>query len=86
MNNGKREFNRQMKRAGIFIGCYAVVALIVSTLLILYTDIPAWANGMIIVLGASVFYLIFLIVCAKIDKKREEKRGLSLKERDPFAD
>jgi threonine/homoserine/homoserine lactone efflux protein len=86
MKSEKREFNRKMKRAGIFIGCYAVVALIVSTLLVLYTSVPQWLNGMIIVLGASVFYLIFLVVCAKIDKKKEEKRDQALKEKDPFAD
>ena len=86
MKSEKREFNKKMKRAGIFIACYAVVALIVSTLLVLYTNVPQWLNGMIIVIGASVFYLIFLVICAKIDKNKEEKRGRVLKEKDPFAD
>lgn len=86
MKSERREFNKKMKRACIFICCYAVVALIVSTLLILYTSVPQWLNGMIIVIGASVFYLIFLLVCAKIDKKKEEKRVNSLKEKDPFAE
>lgn len=86
MKSERAEFNRKMKRAAIFIGCYAGVALIISTLLVLYTDIPAWLNGLIIILGASVFYLIFLAICAKIDKTREEKRDQALRKKDPFAD
>ena len=86
MKSEKREFNKKMKRAGIFIAGYFVVALLISTLLILYTDIPQWLNGMVIVISAGVFYLIFLWVCAKIDKKKEEKVKGSLKKNDPFSD
>ena len=86
MKSERAEFNKRMKRAGIFIGCYFVVALIISTLLVLYTDIPAWLNGLIIIIGASVFYLIFLVICGKIDKIREEKRDQALRKKDPFAD
>ena len=86
MKSERAEFNKRMKRAGIFIGCYFVVALIISTLLVLYTDIPAWLNGLIIIIGASVFYLIFLVICAKVDKIREEKRDQALRKKDPFAD
>ena len=75
-----------MKRAMIFIACYFVVALLISSLLIIYTDIPQWLNGMVIVISAAVFYLIFLFVCAKIDKKKEERTKDSLKKNDPFGD
>jgi len=85
MKSGKREFNKKMKRAMIFIACYFVVALIISSLLILYTNIPQWLNGMIIVVSAGVFYLIFFFVCAKIDKKREQKQKDSLSNNDPFG-
>ena len=86
MKSGKQEFNRKMKRAMIFIACYFVVALLISSLLIIYTDIPQWLNGMVIVISAAVFYLIFLFVCAKIDKKKEERTKDSLKKNDPFGD
>lgn len=86
MKSQKQEFNRKMKRAGIFIACYFVVALVISSLLILYTNIPQWLNGLVIVVSASVFYLIFLWVCAKIDKKKEEKMKDSLDKNDPFGD
>ena len=60
MQSEKRDFNRKLKRAGIFIACYFVFAVIISTLLVLYTSVPQWLNGLIIIVGASVFYLIFL--------------------------
>ena len=85
MKSEKREFNKKMKRAGIFIGIYFVVALLISSLLILYTDVPQWLNGLVIVVSAGVFYLIFYIICDKIDKKREQKTKESLDKNDPFA-
>ena len=85
MKSEKREFNKKMKRAGIFIGIYFVVALLISSLLILYTDVPQWLNGLVIVVSAGVFYLIFYIVCDKIDKKKEQKTKESLDKNDPFA-
>ena len=86
MKSERREFNKKMKRAGIFIACYFVVALLISSLLIIYTDIPQWLNGLVIVISASVFYLIFLWICVKIDKKKEQKTEESLRKNDPFSD
>ena len=86
MKSQKQEFNRKMKRAAIFIACYFAFALLISSLLILYTDIPQWLNGLVIVVSAGVFYLIFILVCAKIDKKKEEKMKDSLKDNDPFGE
>ena len=86
MKSERREFNKKMKRATIFICCYFVVALLISSLLIIYTSIPQWLNGLVVILSATVFYLAFLGICAIIDKKKEEKRRDSLSKNDPFAD
>lgn len=86
MQSPKRQFNKNMKRVGIFIACYFVVALIISTLLLLYTNIPQWLNGLVIVVSAGVFYLIFLLICGKIDKKKAEKQNEILKNNDPFSE
>jgi len=86
MQNDRREFNKNLKRAGIFIGCYFVVGLIISTLLILYTSVPQWLNGLIVILCASVFYLIFFLICSKIDKKKAERRRDVLDKKDPFSE
>ena len=86
MHSERREFNRKLKRAGIFIACYFVVAIVISTLLVLYTSVPQWLNGLIVIVGASVFYLIFLVICDKIDKKRDIRRRAALGKKDPFSD
>ena len=86
MKSERREFNKKMKRAMIFLGCYFVVALVISSLLIIYTTIPQWLNGLVIIVSAGVFYLAFLGVCAMIDKKKEQKKKDSLSKNDPFAD
>lgn len=85
MKSEKREFNKKVKRAGIFISCYFFVALIISSLLILYTDIPQWLNGLVVIVSAGVFYLIFVVICDKIDKKKEERKKNILEKNDPFA-
>ena len=86
MQSEKRDFNRKLKRAGIFIACYFVFAVIISTLLVLYTSVPQWLNGLIIIVGASVFYLIFLVICDKIDKKKDERKKAALGKKAPFSD
>ena len=86
MQSERRDFNRRLKRAGIFIGCYFFVAIVISTLLVLYTSVPQWLNGLIIIVGASIFYLIFLVICDKIDKKKDARRKAALDKRDPFSD
>ena len=53
-------------------------------LLARFAKISAVVNGIIIISTACVFYLIFLLVCAKIDKKREKDR-LENSTKDPFS-
>ena len=84
-NNGKKEQKIQIKRTMWFIAIYAVIALIISSLLIVYTDIPQWLNMLVIVVLAGAFYLLFLWICAIIDKKiaqKEEKNPTD----DPFSE
>lgn len=83
-NTERREYNKKVKRAMIFIGIFAVFALPISAIMAIY-NIPAWLNGMIVVIMASVFYLVFYFICVKIDKKKEEKTKEALKKKDPFA-
>lgn len=63
---------------GIFLFC-----LLESYLLVL-AGVSAVVNGVIIILTATVFYLVFLVICAKIDKKKEKKR-LESSSKDPFS-
>lgn len=72
--SGRRLMKQQMKRTMWFICVYAVIALIISAVLIVYTNIPQWLNMLVIVVIAGVFYLLFLWICAIIDKKKAEKQ------------
>lgn len=83
--SGRRQMKQQMKRTMWFICVYAVIALIISTVLIVYTDIPQWLNMLVIVVVAGAFYLLFLWICAIIDKKKAEKQQQNPKD-DPFSE
>lgn len=83
--SGRRQMKQQMKRTMWFICVYAVIALIISAVLIVYTDIPQWLNMLVIVVVAGVFYLLFLWICAIIDKKKAEKQQQNPKD-DPFSE
>ncbi len=85
MSNQRRELEKKTKGTMIFMGVFFVLALALSTLL-MFAGIPAWLNGMIIVILAFVCYLPFLIVYDKMKKKKEEKKKTALKKKDPFAD
>ncbi len=78
-----KQLNRRYKRMIWFVGIFFVFALVECYLLQLAGLSPV-LNGLIIILTAGVFYLLYLFICAKIDKKREAKREQE-KNRDPFS-
>lgn len=81
----KREHKNKVKRIAWFFGIYFVLALFLCALLIV-AGIPQWLNMLIIVVMGGLMYLLFLFICGKIDKKREEEEKEKTKEFDPFAD
>lgn len=85
MQNNKNDYKKQIKRTMWFILAYAIVALVISSLLIVYTSIPQWLNMIIVVLLAGAFYLLFLGICAIIDKKKKQKQEQSPTD-DPFVE
>lgn len=85
MQNNKNDYKKQIKRTMWFILAYAIVALVISSLLIIYTSIPQWLNMIIVVLLAGAFYLLFLGICAIIDKKKKQKQEKSPTD-DPFVE
>ena len=83
-NTDKRPMKKQLKRTMWFIAGYALVAVVLSAIMIVY-DIPQWLNMLVIVVLAGVMYLLFLWICAIIDKKKKEKQAGEEKD-DPFAE
>lgn len=81
----KRQMKKQVKRTMWFIAAYALVALVISSVLIVFTDVPQWLNMLVIIVLAGLFYLLFLWICAIIDKKKAEKDEKNPKD-DPFAE
>lgn len=74
---------RTYKRMLWFVCIFFVFALVISYLMV-RAGIHPVLNGFIIIVCASIFYLIFLFICAKIDKKKDAKREKD-EHRDPFT-
>lgn len=78
-----KSLKKSTKRLMWFLIVMFVFCLAESYLLLL-AKVSAVVNGVIVVATAGVFYLVFLVICAKIDKKKlrdqQEKAA-----KDPFA-
>lgn len=78
-----RDLKRKYKRLLIFLAIIFVVELVLCYLLMM-AGLSNVLCGVIIVLTASIFYLLFLWICAKIDKKRAERLEKEAT-KDPFT-
>lgn len=78
-----RDLKRKYKRMLIFLAIIFVVELVLCYLLMM-AGLSNVLCGVIIVLSASIFYLLFLWICAKIDKKRVERLEKETT-KDPFT-
>jgi len=85
MKSNKRELKKNVKRMAWFIGIYFVFALFFSALLQV-AGVPQWLNMIIIIVVAGACYLLFWLICVKLDKKRAEREQEKTKEFDPFVD
>ncbi len=79
-----RDFKRKFNRTICFLLCVFLLDAFVVYLLINYAKLSPTLSGFIIILITSVLYLCFWLICAKIDKKKEEKL-VKNKFKDPFS-
>ena len=84
MPKESRDLKKTYKRLAWFLCGVFVIALLESYLLMI-AGASAVLNGFIIILSVAILYLIFLAICAKIDKKKAEKREKE-KTKDPFSE
>ena len=70
--SGRRLMKQQMKRTMWFICVYAVIALIISAVLIVYTNIPQWLNMLVIVVIAGVFTCSFCGYVLSLTKRKRK--------------
>lgn len=78
----KQELKKKLKRLGLFLLIVFLPSLVVASLIII-SGAPQWLNIMIIVIVLFVMYALFLLVCSKLDKKKQQRLG---KKKDPFSD
>ena len=82
--NESRNLKNTYKRLAIFL----VIALIfdgfIAFLLFKYTKINEVLCGFIIIVITTFLYLLFLFICAKIDKRKKDRIEKAGK-KDPFS-
>lgn len=78
-----RDLRRNYKRLMIFLVSFFIFALVFCYLLMLAGLSPV-LSGFIIIVCAGIFYLLFLFICAKIDKKRANRMQEEAT-KDPFV-
>lgn len=82
-NTEKQELKRRIKRLGLFFLIVLVPSLVLAVVLEFYAQIPQWATVLVLVVVLSILYLVFLWICSKLDKQKEERMS---KKKDPFSD
>ena len=81
-----RDLKKTYKRIAIFLVGVFLFDAFICFILYSYTgliDYPV-VVGIIIIGITTILYLLFSIICAKIDKKREDKKQKST-QKDPFS-
>ena len=79
-----RDLRKSAKRLGWFLLGVFLFDVFIAFLFFTYTQINQVLCGFIIICITAVLYLLFLLICAKIDKKKKEKLESSGK-KDPFT-
>ncbi len=80
----RRNLKKSTKRLLIFLLPIFLLDAFIAYLFFEYTNMHPVLCGFIIIVFTSAVYLIFMWVCAKIDKKKEKKREEAGK-KDPFT-
>lgn len=80
----RRDLKKNTKRLSIFLVSVFILDAFVAFLLFKYTKIHSVLCGFIIIVITAILYLLFLIICAKIDKRKEKRLAESGK-KDPFS-
>ena len=79
-----RDLKKSYKRLAWFLVCILLFDAFIAYLLYRYTAISDVLCGFIIICITTLVYLLFLAICAKIDKKKKEKLEKAGK-KDPFT-
>ena len=79
-----RDLKKKQKRLGLFLVLVFILDVFIAFLFFKYTQINKVLCGFIIIVITAFLYLLFLGLCAKIDKRKEKRLAESGK-KDPFT-
>lgn len=80
----KRDLKKSYKRLAIFLVIAFLFDCFIAFLFFTYTNMHEVLCGFIIIVITTILYLLFLFICAKIDKKKA-KRLAKENKKDPFS-
>jgi len=80
----EKNLRKTYKKFFIFLGIAFVFDAFICFLLLSYTKISTVLAGLIIIIITFVLYLLFSLVCVRIEKRKAEKLEKS-KKKDPFS-
>ena len=84
MPKESRDLKKTYKRLLWFLLCVFVFDAFICFLFFKYTKLNQVLAGFIVICITGILYLLFSLLCAKIDKKKKEKLEKSGKT-DPFS-
>jgi len=79
-----RDLRKTHKRLVVFLFLIFVLDVFIAFLLFRYTKIHSVLCGFIIIVITAFLYLLFLGICARIDKKKQQRLEESGR-KDPFS-
>ncbi len=80
----RRDLRKTYRRLIWFLVGVFILDVFICFLFFTYTNMHPVLCGFIIICITAILYLLFLVICAKIDKKKKDKMEMN-KNKDPFS-
>jgi len=79
-----RDLKKTYKRLCVFLVIAFILDAFLAFIFYKYTRVNEFLIGFIIIIWTTILYLLFLFICAKIDKRKKRKIEEGGK-KDPFS-
>ena len=76
------ELKQKLKRMLLFIAIVFLPVMVVAVVLQFVVGLKMWQNMLVLVVLIFLLYFLFLWICSKLDKKKQERLS---KKKDPFS-
>ena len=78
----KQELKKKIGRLGLFL-LIVFLPILVLAIVLASVGVKQWVNIMVLVIVMFILFGLFLMVCQKLDNRKEERIK---KKKDPFSD